>query len=88
MKAEWSKNVLQSDIRTCAAKRFVTGDSVYNRRQNYKNWYGPAKVLGKEGQCVLIRHGGTFYRMYLCHSMKVNSFEVQKMRKTKFNQMR
>ena len=47
-------------------------DSVYYRRQNYKGWYGPAKVLGKEGQCVLIRYRGAFYRMHLCHLMKLN----------------
>ena len=28
--------------------------------------------MGKEGQCVLIRHGGTFYRMHSCLLMKVN----------------
>ena len=33
---------------------------------------GPAKVLGKEGQCVLIRHGGVFYWMLPCHLMKGN----------------
>ena len=28
---------------------FVTGDTVYYRRQNCKGWRGPAKILGKEG---------------------------------------
>ena len=28
--------------------------------------------MGKEGQHVLIRHGGAFYRRYPCHLMKVN----------------
>ena len=28
--------------------------------------------MGKEGHCVLIRHAGVFYRMHLCHLMKVN----------------
>ena len=50
----------------------MTGDDVYYRRQNCKGWCGPAKVLGKEGQCVLIKHGGTFYRMDPCHLMEVN----------------
>ena len=40
----------------------MTSNIVYYRRQNYKGWHGPARILGKEGQCVLIRYGGTFYR--------------------------
>lgn len=31
----------------------------------------PAVVLGKEGQTVLVRHGGTFYLVHPCQSMKV-----------------
>ena len=50
----------------------MTGDTVYYRRQNCTGWHGPDKVLGKEDQCVLIRHGGVFYRMNLCHLMKAN----------------
>ena len=30
------------------------------------------KVLGKEGQCVLIRHGEAFYRIHPCHLIKPN----------------
>ena len=38
----------------------MTGDTVYYRKQNSKGWHGLAKVLGKEGQCVLIRRGRNF----------------------------
>ena len=41
-------------------EEFVTGDTVCYKRQNSKGWYGPAKLLGKKGQCVLIKHGGVF----------------------------
>ncbi|GAB1599998.1 hypothetical protein Ahia01_000277300 [Argonauta hians] len=75
MEAESSEKIrraLRCNVRHYADEEFETGDSVYYKRQNYKGWRGPAKVLGKEGQCVLIRHGGAFYRMHPCHLMKVN----------------
>ena len=52
----------------------LTGNTVDYRRQNWKGWHDPAKVLGKEGQCVLIRHGRAFNRMHPCHLMKANEF--------------
>ena len=48
----------------------MTGDTVYYRRQNCNGWHGPGKVLGKEGQFVLIRHDGAFNIMHPCHLMK------------------
>ena len=75
MEVESSKEIwraLRSNVRIYVDEGFVTGDSVYYRRQNCKGWCDLAKVLGKEGQCVLIRHGEAFYRMHLCHLMKVN----------------
>ena len=39
---------------------------------NFKGWKGPDVVLGQEGKFVLIRHGGTFYRVHLCQLMKKN----------------
>lgn len=75
MEAESSERIrraLRYNVRTYADEGFVTGDCVYYRRQNYNGWRGPAKVLGKEGQYVLIRHGGAFFRMHPCHLMKVD----------------
>ena len=63
---------MRSNVRTYVGEEFVTGDSVYYRKQNCKGWHGLAKVLGKEGQCVLIRHSGTLYRIHPCHLMKAN----------------
>ena len=60
------------DVKIYADEKFMTGDTVYYRRQNCKGWHSPAKVLGREGQYVLIRHGRAFYRMHPCHLMKAN----------------
>ena len=45
--------------------------TVYYKRQNYKGWKGPAVVLGQDGQNVLVRHGGAFYRVHPCHLLKL-----------------
>ena len=70
--SEKIQGALRSNVRTYVDEKFVTGNAVSYRRQNCKGWCGPTKVLGKEGQYVLIRHGGAFYRMYPCHLMKAN----------------
>ena len=33
---------LRSNVRTYVDEEFVTGDTVYKRRQNFKGWHGPA----------------------------------------------
>ena len=60
----------RSNVRMYADEEFVMGDIVYYRRQKFKEWHCPAKVLGEESQCVLIRHGKAFYRIHLCHLVK------------------
>ena len=37
-----------------------------NRRSRGRIWRGPAKVLGKDGQQVLVKHGGTYVRCNPC----------------------
>ena len=35
-------------------------------------WRGPAKVLGKDGQQVLLKHGGYYVRVHACRLMHSN----------------
>ena len=64
------KCALRHPVRTYSEQWYEPGEKVYYKRKNYKGWKGPAKVLAKEGNFVLIRHGNAFYR---CHPMKVHS---------------
>merc|ERR1712121_332828 len=43
----------------------------YYLRKNFKGWKGPAVVLGQDGQFVLVRHGGAYFRVHPCQLMKV-----------------
>ena len=74
MAAESSEKIrkaLRHKVRTYADVSYEKGDKVYYRRKNYKGWKGPAVVLGQDGQYVLVRHGGAFYRVHPCHLLKL-----------------
>ena len=40
------------------------GESVYYKRIDSNEWRGPGKVIGKDGQQVIIKHGGLFVRVH------------------------
>ena len=43
---------------------------MFYKRRAVNGREGPATVLGKERNFVLIQHGGAFYRCHPCHLMK------------------
>ena len=71
--SERIKRALRHPVRTYSEQIYEPGEKVYYKRKDYKGWKGPAKVLGKKGNFVLIRHGNAFYRCHPCHVMKVHS---------------
>ena len=73
IKAESSeriKRALGHNVRTYCKESYNSGDEVFYKRRAVKGWKGPATVLGKERNFVLIRHGSVFYRCHPCHLMK------------------
>ena len=46
---------------------FVSGDNVYYKRRDSKKWKGPAKVIGVDGQQILVKHGSFYYRCHPSH---------------------
>ena len=46
--------------------KYVTGDFVYYKRIDSKEWHGPAKVLSQDGQQVLVKNGSNYFRVHLC----------------------
>ena len=53
-------------MRTSNDNIFVTGDSVYYKQASTRRWTGPAKVLRKDGQQVLVKHGSTYVCCHPC----------------------
>ena len=60
--SEKIRRALRHNVRSCNDRRFVTGDKVYFKRDKYRVWYGPGTVLGQDGQQVLIKLSGYYYR--------------------------
>ena len=74
LKADSSRRIrkaFNSQVRTYSEVIYEAGEKVYFKRRKAKGWCGPGKVLGKEGNFVLISQGLKFYRCHPCHLMKV-----------------
>ena len=77
-KAEASNKIrtaLRHQTRTYAEQIYRQGDKVYYRRKDAKDWQGPAKVLGKDGNFVLVREGKSVHRCHPCQLIKIMDAE-------------
>ena len=63
------KRALNHNTRTSSNHNYITGDSVYYKRANDRRWRGPGKVLGRDGQQILVKHGATYLRVHQCRLM-------------------
>lgn len=54
------------------------GDDVLYKRANCQEWKGPARVIGQDGQQIIVKHGGIYVRVHPTRirlSRKVHSHE-------------
>ena len=61
--------MLYHDI-TSGNIKYLTGDSVYFNRLNSNQWHSPAKVLGQDGQQVLVKNGSSYH--HRIHSSRLH----------------
>lgn len=66
------RRALSRKTRSYSDTVFSNGDSVYYWRNNSNEWHGPAKVLGKDGQQCLLKHGGIYVRVHPCRMQLVS----------------
>lgn len=52
-------------------EQFLSGDKVYYKRHDSREWKGPGTVIGQDGAVVFVRHGGTYVRVHQCRLSKV-----------------
>ena len=52
---------------------YQTGDKVYYKRPDSKEWKGPGVVIGQDGVVVFVRHGGILVRVHQCRLTKVST---------------
>ena len=70
--SEKLRRALNRKTRGYSDTNFVQGDSVYYYRNNSKKWHGPARVLGRDGQQLLLKHGGIYIRVHPCRIQLCN----------------
>ena len=68
--SEKLRHALSSNTCTYSDIVILNGDIVYYKRNGSSKWKGPATVLGKEGQQVLLKHGGFYIRVHPCRLRK------------------
>ena len=61
------KRALKSQVRTCNDEYFDNGKRVWYKRNNSHEWHGPGVVLGRESQCIVIKHGNQYIKVHPCH---------------------
>ena len=83
--SEKIKRALKHNVRTYSEVSFSPGEEVYYKSRNDKRWKGPAKVLGKESNFVLIRNGASYFRCHPCNLIKVNPEENEDKEKSQKN---
>ena len=71
------RRALSSNVRSYSDTTYLPGDKVYYHRQGNLEWRGPATVLGKDGQVVLLKHGGYYIRVHPCRLTPVPSQPAQ-----------
>ena len=64
--SEKIRRARRHNIRTSHDNIFVTGDCVYYKRASDRRWRGPPKVLGQDGQQVLVKHGDKYTCCHPC----------------------
>ena len=65
------QRALTHQTRTYADVVYNNGDMVYYKRESAHEWHGPAKIIGRDAQRYLLKHGGTYHRVHPCKMQHV-----------------
>src|ERR1700755_2535405 len=61
------KRAMRGQIREHKLELAEPGEEVYYKREIDNNWRGPAKVIGRDGKVVIVKHGGTLREIARVH---------------------
>ena len=65
--SEKISHALRHNLRSYKDAIFTTGDDIYYNRNDSKRWKGPDKVIGVDGQQILVKHGSFYVRCHPSH---------------------
>ena len=67
------RRAISNNVRSSGDVKYLTGDDVYYKRNTGSSWHGPGKVIGQDGQNVLVKHGSYYVRVHPCRLQLINS---------------
>ena len=70
------KRALRCQVRTCNDQYFDKGEKIFYKRNNSNQWHGPGKVLGQDGQCIIVQHGNQYVKVHPCHASRASQLQV------------
>ena len=71
--SEKLSRALSKQTRTYSDRSFLNNDEVFYKRDHSSRWQGPAKILGRDSNQVLIKHGGSYLRVHPCRLLSTNT---------------
>ena len=72
------KRALAKQTRTYSDTNFRVGDEVFYKKECDREYHGPGKVIGVDGQRCLIKHGGLYYRVHPCKMLHTSEQSKEK----------
>ena len=80
--SEKFKRALTQQIRTSGDDTYTTGDLVFYKRENSKQWHGPGTVTGQDGKQILVKHGSNYVRVNTCRMKHAINSDQNKIHRT------
>lgn len=71
-----SKAIL-SKVRTSTALVYEVGQSVYYKRNNIDRWKGPARIIGKDGKNIVVRHQASVCSVSPCRLVHEHRYKQE-----------
>ena len=65
------KRALKGNIREHKLESAEVGKEVYYKREGENEWRGPAKVIGRDGKTVIVKHGGLIRTIARVHITRI-----------------
>ena len=64
---------LNKNVREHKLEEAVVGDEVFYKREDEKEWRGPAEVVGVSGKTVIVKHGNSLREIARVHITRIQS---------------
>ena len=68
--SERIRRAIRKQVRP-SGERFVTGEKVFYKHPDYREWKGPGTVIGQDSAVVFVRHGGSYVRVHQSRLQRV-----------------